>query len=1585
MANRTNLTTLRVISVFLVVLAVSATVAGGTIYVDADATGANDGSRWADAFNYLQDALAVASSSDEIWVAQGIYKPDEGVGITPGDREATFQLKNGVAVKGGYAGFGQPEPNARDIDAYETILSGDLLGNDGPDFANNSENSYHVVTGSWTDETAVLDGFTITAGNASYSVPPHNNGGGMYNDSGSPTVTNCTFSINSAFDLGGGMSNVSSSPTLTDCTFSENSASYSGGGMFNIYSSPVLANCIFKRNSAYYGGGGMTNSASSPTVTNCTFSANTTSRFGDGGGMVNYKGTPTVMGCIFSGNSARDGGGIYNRESSLTMANCMFSRNSAGDDGGGMWNWNNSPTLTNCTFSGNSASEEGGGMSNYWKCSPTLTNCILWGNTAPIGSQIHNDERSSATVSYSDVQGVWPGIGNINADPLFVDPAIGDYHLLPGSPCIDAGDNSAVPPSVVTDLDGNPRIINGTVDMGAYESSYQGFLLSVESVIVPEGGTATFTVMLAVDPLETVEVSVAVESGDPDITVESGGLLTFDSTNYTQPQTVTLAAAEDADELHGATVILVSAPGVYPASVTAYELDSEAPTELYVDCDALGANNGSSWEDAFTELREPLSFAAGTFFGEIRVAQGIYTPGDREATFQLKNGVAIKGGYAGFGESDPNARDIEVYETVLSGDLLGNDGPGFANNGDNCYHVVTGSGTDETAVLDGFTISGGHAELDPRNGSGMVNIAGSPTLTNCTFTNNSPTDGYGGGMYNEQSSPALTNCTFSGNSAGPNGAGGGMYNAKGSTPILTDCTFSGNSAYGGGGMCNSDSHPILNNCTFSGNTVIGQGGGVYNRNHSSPELSNCTFADNSAKTGGGMRNSNSSNPVLIDCTFTGNSVEGTFSGGGGMYNWGSSTPMLTNCVFSVNSASYYGGGMYNRLNSSPMLTNCTFINNSAPNGGGMYNFDNSSPTVTNCTFSGNSASESGGGMYNKSSSSATLTNCILWGNAAPSDPQIYNDETSSVTVSYSDVVGGWPGEGNIDANPLFGTPGSLELIIEDMGMVSYWKFDEGGGTTAYDSAGDNDGTVYGAQWTIGQLGGALDFGGAGDYVGCGNDSSLNPTNNFSVSAWFKVDSACLIGTIVCKGDVPAYQSGGAYTILCVPMNGTLGFYVRDSSNAGFGYAVTAVSVNEWTHVVGTFSDGNISIYKNGVFAANGVLGTSTINTNNGSLGIGAEGDGGTPFNGIIDDVAIHNRALSSEEIQQLYENGLTGLVDYHLLPDSPCINAGDPNYVAEPNETDLDGKPRVIGGRIDMGAYEFNHIPIADAGPNQTVEAEGAFGARVTLDGSGSSDADSAPGTNDDIVCFDWYKVDACDPNFEDFLGSGEVIDCNLPLGEHIIVLEAIDKAGAFDTNEVTVIVQDTTPPVITLNGPATMTLECGVDSYTEPGATATDICDGNVPVVIGGDVVDTSTCRTYVVTYDATDASGNAAEQVTRTVIVQDTIPPEFTLSVTPTTLWPVNHKMVLITPTRTVSDICDESPEVTLVSITMNEGDEAKGDGHTASDIQIDDDGSIYLRAERSGTRSGRIYTITYQAVDDSGNAAVARATVTVPHDQR
>ena len=229
-----------------------------------------------------------------------------------------------------------------------------------------------------------------------------------------------------------------------------------GGAIYCSSSSPTITNCAFSGNSAigsYAGGGAIYCSSSSPMVTNCTFSGNSAS---GGGGAIYcyYHGSPTVINCVFSGNSADYGGAFV----------CGS---------------NSRPTLTNCTFSGNSASSYGGVVRCWGASRPTLNNCILWNNTASSGgNEIYiNDSASSCTLNYCCVDNAGYGgqTGKITenncvfADPQFVDPANGDYHLQDTSPCIDAGDNSLVRGSVDKDLDGKPRIVNGTVDIGAYE------------------------------------------------------------------------------------------------------------------------------------------------------------------------------------------------------------------------------------------------------------------------------------------------------------------------------------------------------------------------------------------------------------------------------------------------------------------------------------------------------------------------------------------------------------------------------------------------------------------------------------------------------------------------------------------------------------------------------------------------------------------------------------------------------------------------------------------------------------------------------------------------------------------------------------------------------------------------------------------------------------------------------------------------------------------------------------------------------------------------------------------------------------
>jgi hypothetical protein len=213
----------------LICLLVAIPCQAGIIYVDADANGANDGSSWADAYNYLQDALAVAGDGNDIWVAEGTYTPDSNSADPngSGDREATFQLINGVAIRGGYAGFGEPDPNNRDVELYETVLSGDLSGNDvaveyPKDLFNEptrSENSYNVTSGRETDSTAVIDGFTITAGNANGSYYYYFNGGGINNVEGGPTILNCRFISNSANHGGGAVGNVYNGPNVVSCEF----------------------------------------------------------------------------------------------------------------------------------------------------------------------------------------------------------------------------------------------------------------------------------------------------------------------------------------------------------------------------------------------------------------------------------------------------------------------------------------------------------------------------------------------------------------------------------------------------------------------------------------------------------------------------------------------------------------------------------------------------------------------------------------------------------------------------------------------------------------------------------------------------------------------------------------------------------------------------------------------------------------------------------------------------------------------------------------------------------------------------------------------------------------------------------------------------------------------------------------------------------------------------------------------------------------------------------------------------------------------------------------------------------------------
>ncbi|PKO16592.1 MAG: hypothetical protein CVU39_07155 [Chloroflexi bacterium HGW-Chloroflexi-10] len=461
------------------------------------------------------------------------------------------------------------------------------------------------------------------------------------------------------------------------------------------------------------------------------------------------------------------------------------------------------------------------------------------------------------------------------------------------------------------------------------------------------------------------------------------------------------------------SVVLVSGIFIPTTNVHAAVIRYAMPT-------ANGSGNCSSWDNACTLQTALIGALSGD---EIWVAAGVHKPTtltkDRTATFQLKVGVALYGGFAGTGTT----RDPVTNPTILSGDIDNNDSKTpvitdittVTGNTTNSYHVVTGA---NDATLDGFTITAGYTdEYGTEYGGGMYNKTSSPVVTNVIFRGNLAN--FGGGMCNDSSSPIITNVIFSNNLGEYDG--GGMYNTTGSNPVMLDVTFSENFAKElGGGIYNTNSSPAITNITFIYNTAD-FGGGMYNYN-SNPALVSVFFSNNSAIGGGGIRN-NKSNPVITDTAFNNNLAT---SGGGGMDNY-ESDPELTNVTFSGNTANALGGGMYNE-HSIPLLTNVTFSGNNARwNGGGIFNQNNSNLILSNVTFSNNSADE-GGGLYNALDSNSQITNSIFWGNTALSSGDQILNYNSTPSVNDSVIQGGCPAGSScvdiIETDPVLGVLGN---------------------------------------------------------------------------------------------------------------------------------------------------------------------------------------------------------------------------------------------------------------------------------------------------------------------------------------------------------------------------------------------------------------------------------------------------------------------------------------------------------------------------------------------------------------------------------
>jgi hypothetical protein len=442
------------------------------IYVDAAAPGANNGTSWQDALTRLDAALAGAEGGDEIWVAKGVYRP----ALPGGNRDLSFVLRSEVSLYGGFNGT-ETSREQRDPESNPTLLSGDLNGDDQPGFVNRADNSQHVATANDVSN-ATLDGFILSGADTR-----SNSEGGALHVLGSATlgVLHCTFRDNRAQFRGAG---AFVDPEFARCLFTANHAGTDGGGLCVLSGEPKLADCRFEANSAAFGGG-VLNFNSAPRFTACAFTQNSSSARGCA--VYNGESAPVFDRCRFTENTGEgaEAYAVYNEDRTNRFngyfLSCAIVNNRAQTGiAVGIRNQGCSPEYINCTVAGHGVAVQQG-PSPGSNAAPRFLNCVIYLNDQHIVNF-----AGIALVNASNIEGGYPGHGNIDANPRFVNPGAGDFRLGQRSPCIDAGHNPYLLTGMTEDLDGNPRRFDDpvtcdtgrgpapVVDMGALESGPTG-------------------------------------------------------------------------------------------------------------------------------------------------------------------------------------------------------------------------------------------------------------------------------------------------------------------------------------------------------------------------------------------------------------------------------------------------------------------------------------------------------------------------------------------------------------------------------------------------------------------------------------------------------------------------------------------------------------------------------------------------------------------------------------------------------------------------------------------------------------------------------------------------------------------------------------------------------------------------------------------------------------------------------------------------------------------------------------------------------------------------------------------------------
>lgn len=556
---------------------------GTVIYVKQGAEG--DGSSWDNALGDVHTALVHAQYGDEVWIAAGTYKPIGNI-IDADPRSAHFQLKKGVAI---YGGFPADAPlgmglEGRNPQLHPTILTGDLAGNDHVEASDRYEdNAYHVFylpAELDLGGTAILDGVTITGGNADRTdTLYHAVGGGIVNIRNSFVLRNTIITGNQARHAGGGIYNEAGAMELDSSTISSNRAGM-GGGMFHssaasgtggvIHGHMKLKNMVVENNIADQLSGGGIATQSSMDIRETVIRGNTA--YGRGGGLDSVSGqrsdTTKLTNVLISGNEVKE------------MDGSAF--------GGGLFLYSiDSFELTNVTITGNRASKSGGGM--LLSGSGTFRNMIVWGNTGENGTASNVVvSGTSHQTSFADSivgggiintnEGHFVGYINgtrmLDTDPLFRAPntadmaptPTGDYRLQYDSPAINKGKNDGFNPDTDVDLDGHKRIINSWIDMGAYE-------YGMDFTLLPDVSTIT---------THPVTIRVHVDDFSPLITTMEWVVGTYNTGNFPRNATRITDNAFQVVE-NGVYSVLIQGVGGYESvkNITIANITAATPPPVH--------------------------------------------------------------------------------------------------------------------------------------------------------------------------------------------------------------------------------------------------------------------------------------------------------------------------------------------------------------------------------------------------------------------------------------------------------------------------------------------------------------------------------------------------------------------------------------------------------------------------------------------------------------------------------------------------------------------------------------------------------------------------------------------------------------------------------------------------------------------------------------------------------------------------------------------------------------------------------------------------------------------------------------------